>query len=109
MSAFTSLRPSLRLASAAPTMASRSFSSSAARSVARMIITGRLGSEPELQATSTGQDIIRYSIGTSTGSRDKQQTSWFRIASFLPEGPQRDYILGLPKGYDAIAVIPIFS
>ncbi|OQE23691.1 hypothetical protein PENSTE_c008G02801 [Penicillium steckii] len=98
MSAFASIRPSLRLASTAPTMASRPFSSSAARSVARMIITGRLGSEPELQATSTGQEIIRYSIGTSTGSRDKQQTSWFRVASFLPEGPQRDYILGLPKG-----------
>lgn len=97
MSAFSSIRPSLRLASA--NRPARPFSSSAARSVARMIITGRLGAEPELQATSTGQDIIKYSVGTTTGSRDKQQTSWFRIASFLPEGPQRDYILSLPKGY----------
>ncbi|CAI7676196.1 ssDNA-binding protein mitochondrial [Penicillium manginii] len=98
MNTFASIRPSFRLAASAPTMAGRTFSSSAARSVARMIITGRLGSEPELSATSTGQDIIRYSVGTSTGSRDKPHTSWFRVASFLPEGAQRDFILGLPKG-----------
>lgn len=98
MSAFASLRPSLGLARTAA-QASRGFSSSASRSVARMIITGRLAAEPELQATSSGQDVIKYAVGTSFGSKENRQTSWFRVASFLPEGPQRDFILGLPKGY----------
>ncbi|KAA8641832.1 hypothetical protein EYZ11_006652 [Aspergillus tanneri] len=98
MSAFTtSLRPFMR-ASSHPGLSARSFSSSSSRSVARMIITGRLAAEPELQATSTGQDVIKYAVGTSYGSRDNRQTSWFRIASFQPEGAQRDLLLSLPKG-----------
>ncbi|KAJ5177140.1 uncharacterized protein N7482_003017 [Penicillium canariense] len=97
MSAFTSLRPSLGLARTAA-QASRGFSSSASRSVARMIITGRLAAEPELQATASGQDVLRYAVGTSYGSKDNRQTSWFRVASFLPEGAQRDFIMSLPKG-----------
>ncbi|KAJ5908285.1 hypothetical protein N7495_000967 [Penicillium taxi] len=97
MSAFTSIRSSMRLASTA-NQATRGFSSSASRSVARMIITGRLGAEPELQATASGQEIIKYSVGTSYGPRDNRQTSWFRVASFAPEGGQRDLIMGLSKG-----------
>ncbi|KAJ5664964.1 uncharacterized protein N7477_007412 [Penicillium maclennaniae] len=97
MPSFAPLRPTLGLARAANATA-RSFSNSASRSVARMIITGRLGAEPELTATSSGQEIVRYSIGTSYGPRDNRQTSWFRVGAFLPEGGQRDYILSLPKG-----------
>lgn len=101
MSAFTStLRPSLRLASTAAQSA-RTFSSSSSHSLARMIITGRLAADPELQATSTGQDIVRYAVGSSHGPRDNRQVSWFQVTSFVPEGAQRDYILGLPKGYVA--------
>lgn len=98
MSAFTSsLRPLMR-ASHGVAPAARSFSSSSSRSMARMVLTGRLAAEPELQATSTGQDIIKYAVGSSYGPRDNRQTSWFRVASFLPEGPQRDHLLALPKG-----------
>lgn len=98
MSAFTaSMRPFAR-ASHGAALSARSFSSSSSRSVARMILTGRLAAEPELQATSTGQDVIKYAVGTSYGPKDNRQTSWFRVASFAPEGPQRDYLLGLQKG-----------
>lgn len=97
MSAFRSLRPALRIASGA-NMAARGFSSSASRNAARMILTGRLGSDPELQATSSGQDIIKYAIGTTTGRGENKHTSWFKVASFV-EGNQRDFILGLQKGY----------
>ncbi|KAL2000389.1 hypothetical protein VTN02DRAFT_3183 [Thermoascus thermophilus] len=96
MPAFTPLRPFLRAPSALS--GARSFSSSPSHSVARMIITGRLATEPELQATSTGQDVIRYIVGSSYGSKDNRQTSWFRISSFQSAGPQRDYLLNLPKG-----------
>jgi len=97
MPSFAPLRPTLGLAHAANS-AARSFSSSASRSVARLILTGRLGGEPELSATATGKDIVKYSVGSSYGPRDNRQTSWFRIAAFLEEGPQRDYILSLQKG-----------
>ncbi|KAJ9295509.1 hypothetical protein DTO271G3_5965 [Paecilomyces variotii] len=96
MPAFTPLRPFLR--APATTFSARSFSSSPARSVARLIITGRLGAEPELQATSTGQDVVKYVVGTSYGPRENRQTSWFRVSSFQQEGPQRDHLLSLPKG-----------
>lgn len=104
MPSFTPLRPTLGLARTAATSA-RTFSSSASRSVARMIITGRLAAEPELSATASGQDIIRYAVGTSYGRGDNRQTSWFRVGAFLPEGGQRDYLLGLQKGY----VVPCFG
>ncbi|OGM42593.1 ssDNA binding protein [Aspergillus bombycis] len=97
MSAFaSSLRPLMRTATGGA-LSARSFSSSSSRSVARMIITGRLAAAPELQATSSGQDVIRYTVATSTGARDNRQTSWFKVASF-DQGAQRDYVLSLQKG-----------
>ncbi len=64
-----------------------------------MTIVGRLADTPELQATSTGQEILKYAVGTNSGRCENQKTSWFRVTSFLPEGPQRDFIAGLDKGY----------
>jgi hypothetical protein len=32
------------------------------------------------------------------GPRDNRQTSWWRITNFVPEGSQRDFVLGLQKG-----------
>ncbi|KAJ5602979.1 hypothetical protein N7537_005935 [Penicillium hordei] len=97
MSAFlSSLRPAMRMANAP--QAARAFSSSPANSIARLTLTGRLGVEPELQATSSGQEVVKYTVATSHGSRDNRQTSWWRVTNFVPEGSQRDFILGLQKG-----------
>jgi len=63
-----------------------------------MTIIGRLADTPEVQATSTGQEILKYVVGTNSGPKDNQKTSWFRVVSFLPEGPQRDFISNLEKG-----------
>ncbi len=94
MSSFL-LRRALRTSS----LPTRTFSSAASRSsFAKMTIVGRLADTPELQATSTGQEILRYAVGTNSGRGDNQKTSWFRVTSFLPEGPQRDFIAGLDKG-----------
>ncbi|KAI9929893.1 hypothetical protein ASPWEDRAFT_35111 [Aspergillus wentii DTO 134E9] len=98
MASFTStLRPMLRATSASG-LSARTFSSSSSRSVARMIITGRLANDPELQATSSGQEIIKYSVASTQPGRDNKPASFFRIASFQPEGAQRDFLLNLPKG-----------
>lgn len=91
-----SLRPSLR--SVAAGGYGRTFTTSSPRAVSKMILTGRLGAEPELQATSTGQEIVRYSVGCSHGRQADRRTSWFRVASFQTEGNQRDFLLGLQKG-----------
>ncbi|KAK2853245.1 hypothetical protein FQN49_005261 [Arthroderma sp. PD_2] len=77
---------------------SRSFSSTARRDFARLTVVGRLGTEPEVTTASNGREYIKYSVASTTGPRDNQQTSWFRISSFAPEGPSRDHLLSLPKG-----------
>lgn len=78
---------------------SRSFSTSARNnSFAKLTLIGRLADKPEITATSQGQEIMKYAVGTSTGRGENQKTSWFRVVSFLPEGPQRDFISNLEKG-----------
>lgn len=76
----------------------RAFSTTPTRPVAKITIVGRLAAEPELTATSTGQEMVRYAIGTSYGPKENRQTSWWRVASFAPEGPGRDYLTRLEKG-----------
>lgn len=97
------MRRGLGLASSAPAAAAgisraAAFSTTPARRVARMTIVGHLGDTPELQATSTGHEVLKYVVASSSGPRDNRQTSWFRVSSFLPEGPQRELLRGLPKG-----------
>jgi hypothetical protein len=84
------------------TSSARAFSTSAPRtagSFAKITLIGRLAATPELQATSTGREILRYAIATNSGPRDNQRTSFFNVTSFAPEGPQRDFVASLEKGY----------
>lgn len=81
--------------------AMRAFSTTSARSLAKMQLIGRLADQPELVDTSTGRQLVKYALGVSQGPRDEsgnRSVSWFKIASFLDEGPQRDLLLNLPKG-----------
>ncbi|CAK7273738.1 ssDNA-binding protein, mitochondrial [Sporothrix epigloea] len=92
------MRRGLGLSSSATAASRAAFSTTPARHVARMTIVGHLGDTPELQATSTGHEVLKYVVASSSGPRDNRQTSWFRVSSFLPEGPQRDLLTSLPKG-----------
>jgi hypothetical protein len=84
---------------ALPRAGVRAFSTSNANSsFAKMTLIGRLADTPELHATSTGEELIRYAIGVNSGPKDNQKTSWFRVTGFLPDGPQRTFISGLDKG-----------
>ncbi|CZR54528.1 related to single-stranded DNA-binding protein [Phialocephala subalpina] len=87
-----------RTASALPK--ARLFSTSAANrsSFAKMTIVGRLTAQPELQATSTGREILKYGVATDSGRGDNKKTSFFNVTSFTPEGTQRDFIQSLDKG-----------
>ncbi|OJJ80261.1 single-stranded DNA-binding protein [Aspergillus glaucus CBS 516.65] len=89
-----SLRPSLRAASTA----ARSFSTTSRRDLARMILTGRLGTEPELQATASGREVIRYVVASDYGRTQSRKTDWFRVASFPDSEGQKNFLLNLPKG-----------
>ncbi|KAL6713187.1 ssDNA-binding protein, mitochondrial [Lecanora helva] len=77
----------------------RPFTTTRPSHLARISIIGRLADTPELTPTSTGQDVVRYALGTSHGPRDNKQTSWWKVAFFPPqEGGIRDSVLGLGKG-----------
>ncbi|KAK4163406.1 single-stranded DNA-binding protein rim1, mitochondrial [Cladorrhinum sp. PSN259] len=95
MSAF--LRNASR-AIARPAVAARSFSSTAKRDVARITIVGNLADTPEIRASSTGREYLRYSVASNTGFKDNRVTSWFNVTSFIGEGPQRDFLSRLDKG-----------
>jgi single-stranded DNA-binding protein len=90
------LAPSSRFV-ARSAFSARTFSSSPVARLARINIIGRLAADPELVTTSSGQEIVRYAVGTNTGSGDSQKTSWWKVASFQ-EGGSKDYLLGLGKG-----------
>ncbi|RAH61518.1 nucleic acid-binding protein [Aspergillus piperis CBS 112811] len=97
MSAIASaLRPTLRASSGAA-LSTRSFSSSSSRSIARIMITGRLAGQPEVQATASGQEVIRYTVASNQNSRDKRPPSFFKVSAFS-EGNQRDFITNLQTG-----------
>jgi hypothetical protein len=88
-----------------PSTLSRNFSTTARNNTfAKLTIVGRLADKPEITATSQGGEIMKYAIGTSTGRGENQKTSWFRIVSFQPEGPRRDFIANLDKGYVCVSV-----
>ncbi|MCJ1249321.1 ssDNA-binding protein, mitochondrial [Trapelia coarctata] len=76
----------------------RAFSTTPSSQVAKITLVGRLAAEPELTSTSTGQDMVRYSLATSYGPKENRQTSWWRVASFAEEGKGRERLLGLGKG-----------
>ncbi|MCJ1392521.1 ssDNA-binding protein, mitochondrial [Xylographa bjoerkii] len=90
--------PLLRPALLPRSLTSRLFSTSRALPIARITIVGRLAADPELTVTSTGQEMVKYAVGTSYGPRENRQTSWWRVASFAKEGEGRERVLGLGKG-----------
>lgn len=68
--------------------------------LAKISLIGRLAAPPELIATSTGRDVVKYAVGTSHGPRDDPKTSWFRVNYYAPEGQTKikDLLLTLGKG-----------
>lgn len=94
--ATTSVAPRLMAGAATAT---RAFSASAPRDIAKITLVGNLAATPEIKATSTGRDIIEYAVASNEGSGENRRTSWFKVATFAEEGPRRDFLTSLPKGY----------
>jgi hypothetical protein len=83
---------------AAGGVASRAFSVSARREIAKITLVGNLAATPEVKATSTGKTFVEYAIASNEGRGENRKTSWFRVAAFIDEGPQRDFMTNLAKG-----------
>ncbi|KAF7514385.1 hypothetical protein GJ744_000155 [Endocarpon pusillum] len=84
---------------ASSSIGTRAFSTARPSQLARLTLVGRLGTDPEITTTSSGNEVIKYVVGTSYGPRENRQTSWFRVASFAEkQSPIREKIMGLSKG-----------
>lgn len=99
MSSFLAWRLAATSTSAAAGVASRAFSVSARREIARITLVGNLAATPEVKATSTGKTFVEYAIASNEGRGENRKTSWFRVAAFIEEGPQRDFLTSLAKGW----------
>ncbi|PCH41329.1 hypothetical protein WOLCODRAFT_151373 [Wolfiporia cocos MD-104 SS10] len=90
-------------------VASRAFSTSSARSadMAKLLLIGRLGKDPEVRVTkNSGKEYVSYTVATTNhpppppnadGTPAEPKTSWHTILSFNPSS--NNYLRNLKKGY----------
>lgn len=76
----------------------RAFSTSRPSQLARVTLIGRLGVDAESTATSKGTPIIKYVLGSNTGSKENPETSWFRVTAFPKTDGSKEYLSSLAKG-----------
>ena len=76
----TLFRPIVASASA------RTFSTTARADYAKITVIGRLAGPPELHASSTGRDYIRYAVASDSGPRDREG-QWEEPHLFEPHPP----------------------
>jgi len=85
----------------------RAFSTSSARSsdVAKLILVGRLGKNPEVRVSKNDKEYVSYTVATNNypppppnpdGSRPESRTTWHHILSFNPGA--NSYLSKLQKG-----------
>jgi len=85
----------------------RTFSTSSSRSsdLAKLILVGRLGKEPETRTTQSNKEYVTYTVATTNypppppgpdGTRPPSRTSWHNVMCFNPNS--FDYLRGLQKG-----------
>ncbi|CAG7849414.1 SubName: Full=Uncharacterized protein {ECO:0000313/EMBL:CCA67206.1} [Serendipita indica DSM 11827] len=85
----------------------RSFSTSASRSsdVAKVILVGRLGREPEVRTTKSEKEYVSYVVATTNypppppsadGTRPDPGTTWHRVLCFNPN--MNNYLRTLTRG-----------
>lgn len=51
----------------------------------KIVIIGRLGKDPETRTTTTGKNVVSFSVGV-TREFDKEQTDWFRVSAWGKTG-----------------------
>lgn len=51
-------------------------------SVNKIILLGNVGRDPEVRATTSGETMATFSLATSYGRGDSQQTEWHRVVAW---------------------------
>ncbi|KIJ70438.1 hypothetical protein HYDPIDRAFT_105157 [Hydnomerulius pinastri MD-312] len=85
----------------------RAFSTTPSRSydVAKLVLIGRLGKDPEVRTTKSEKEYVSYTVATTNypppppnpdGTRMESATTWHHIVSFNPF--QNNYLKSLNKG-----------
>ncbi|KAI0080675.1 nucleic acid-binding protein [Panus rudis PR-1116 ss-1] len=85
----------------------RAFSTTRARNadLAKLILIGRLGKDPEVRTTRSDKEYVSYTVGTNNypppppnadGSWPKTKTTWHTVLSFNPSA--NNYLRNLQKG-----------
>ncbi|KAH9963257.1 single-strand binding protein family-domain-containing protein [Russula dissimulans] len=99
---------SSHLRQALPTRSfARAFSTTLSRrsDVAKLVLVGRLGKDPEVRMTRADKEYVSYSVATTNypppppgpdGTRPESKTSWHHILSFHPTA--NNYLRNLQKG-----------
>ncbi|KIM83839.1 hypothetical protein PILCRDRAFT_782089 [Piloderma croceum F 1598] len=81
------------------------MSSSRSADVAKLILIGRLGKDPEVRTTKNDKEFVSYTVATTNfpppppnpdGSRADSKTTWHHILSFNPSA--NNYLRNLTKG-----------
>ena len=47
-----------------------------------VVLTGRLGKDPEIRATNSGKSVASFSIAVDDGWGDKKKTYWFSVEAW---------------------------
>jgi len=87
--------------------AARAFSTTSVRSsdLAKLILIGRLGKDPEVRKTKSDKEYVTYSVATTNypppplnpdGTRNETKTTWHTVLSFNPS--TNNYLRNLTKG-----------
>ncbi|KAI0676985.1 hypothetical protein C8Q78DRAFT_1073735 [Trametes maxima] len=88
--------------SAVARASSRAFSTTPSRStdMAKLVLIGRLGKEPEVRYTKTNKEYVSYTIATSnntpTAEGVQPTTTWHHVLSFNPGA--NNYLRTLRRG-----------
>lgn len=51
-------------------------------SINNVVLTGRLGRDPEVKTTSSGKSVATFSVAVDDGYGDNKTTSWVRVVAW---------------------------
>jgi len=51
-------------------------------SINSVVLTGRLGQDPEIKSTQSGKSVASLSLAVESGFGDKKKTDWFRLVAW---------------------------
>ncbi|KAI9677431.1 MAG: hypothetical protein M1817_006385 [Caeruleum heppii] len=77
----------------------RAFSCTPTPRIAKVTLIGNIAADAERVPTSSGQDMIKYSVASQAGTRDNPRTNFFNVVAFEDNEPRRDFLAGLTKGF----------